>query len=67
MIMFPVTSSNINSVGYDNGKLYIRFNSGSTYLYNGVPQKVYKELLSAFSHGKYFEKKILKTFILTVA
>lgn len=54
MVMHPVSSSNIASIGYENGNLYIRFLNGSTYEYFDVPQSVYAELMSAGSHGKYF-------------
>ena len=32
-----VTSSNIDSVGYDEDTLFIRFKSGESYSYDGVP------------------------------
>ncbi len=54
MVMHPVSSSDIASIGYENGNLYIRFLNGSTYEYFDVPQSVYAGLMSAGSHGKYF-------------
>ena len=53
MDMIPVSSSDIASVGYENGTLYIRFNSGGLYKYSNVPESVYHGLMSASSHGKY--------------
>lgn len=53
MNMLPVSSSNLSSVGYENGTLYVRFNNGSLYAYSGVPESVYRGLMSASSHGKY--------------
>ena len=54
MYMTPVSSSDISSIGYENGTLYISFHKGGTYAYFNVPQSVYAGLMSAGSHGKYF-------------
>ena len=55
-----VQSSNIASVGYDlsSSTLEIEFESGGIYQYSGVPQDVYKGLMSAESKGKYFHQNI---------
>lgn len=53
-----VYSSDIGSVGYENGVLEIAFNSGGLYQYSGVPEVVYEELMSASSHGRYFHAHI---------
>jgi hypothetical protein len=55
MEMIPVNSSDLQSVGYENGTLFIRFHSGGTYSYSGVPDSVYRDLLAAGSHGQYFQ------------
>lgn len=57
-----VNSSNLNAVAYDDATstLYIRFNASGTYAYDRVPQSVYSGLLSASSHGKYFDAYIKK-------
>lgn len=62
MRMIPVSSSNLSSVGYENGILYIEFNSGRLYSYNNVPESVYRELLNAGSHGKYFHAHIKNNY-----
>jgi len=54
MERIPVSSSNLASVGYEEGVLEVAFKSGSVYQYSGVPESVYKALMSAPSHGKYF-------------
>lgn len=54
MQMTSVSSSNIDSIGYENGTLYVRFNSGALYSYSGVPYSEYSNLMNASSHGKYF-------------
>ena len=50
----------IRSVGYDSLRflLEIEFLSGKKYLYKNVPEKVYRELLSASSKGRYFDEQI---------
>lgn len=60
----PVISSNLHSVGYDetNNVLEIEFNSGGIYQYYNVPQSVYRGLMNASSHGKYFHAHIKDKF-----
>jgi len=58
MVMIPVQSSNISSIGYENSVLHIRFNSGGLYQYTNVPRSVYDGLMQASSHGKYFRAYI---------
>ncbi len=53
-----VNSSDINSVGYENGVLEIAFNSGGIYQYSCVPIDVYNGLMYANSHGKFFHAYI---------
>lgn len=62
MRMIPVDSSNLASVGFDDGTLYISFNHGGTYSYSNVPYEVYKALLNAPSKGKYFHSHIRYTY-----
>ena len=62
MNMTPVSSSNLSSVGYENGTLCIAFNSGGVYYYTGVPRSVYEDLMNADSHGKYFAKFIRNVY-----
>lgn len=54
MERIPVSSSNLASVGYQDGILEVAFKSGSVYQYTGVPESVYDALMSAPSHGKFF-------------
>ncbi|MFB6088170.1 MAG: KTSC domain-containing protein [Candidatus Aenigmatarchaeota archaeon] len=60
MIRKPVSSSNINSIGYksESGTLEIEFHSGSVYRYFNVPEPVYNALMNASSHGSYFHQCI---------
>lgn len=56
-----VESSMIYAVGYDRKTrvLEVVFNSGRTYCYEGVPPKVYKELMEADSKGRYMRSEII--------
>ncbi len=58
MNMTPVSSSNIASIGYENGTLYVSFNRGGLYAYSGVPEAVYRGLMSASSHGSYLASHV---------
>jgi hypothetical protein len=60
MNMVPVSSSNIDSVGYDADSrvLRIRFNDGGTYDYQGVDPSTHNDLMNATSVGSYFHKWI---------
>lgn len=62
MLMQPVSSSDIASIGYDNGTLYIAFNSGGVYSYANVPTHIYQGLMSASSHGNYFHANIKNNY-----
>ncbi len=63
MIMQPVSSSNLVSVGYDPSSqtLRIQFNSG-TYDYYNVPEYVYNGLMSASSKGSYHASHIKNSY-----
>lgn len=58
----PVSSSNLRSVGYDAATrtLEIEFHNGGLYRYTGVPATVHAGLMSASSHGSYFDAHIKK-------
>lgn len=58
MNMIPVSSSNIASIGYENGTLYVAFNRGGLYAYSGVPVSIYHGLMSASSHGSYLASHV---------
>lgn len=62
-----VDSSNLVSVGYDpeNQILEIEFHGGRVYRYSGVPSDVHQALMSASSHGKYFNSHIRGAFSYT--
>lgn len=56
--MQTVSSSNIVELGYDSESqnVYVRFLSGSLYVYKGVPQNEYEGLLNAPSIGAYLNR-----------
>lgn len=58
--MIFVDSSNIEQVGYDPAaeELHIVFVKTGLYIFFGVPQFVYDELLAADSKGSYFNRNI---------
>jgi hypothetical protein len=56
--MNPVSSSNIESVGYDAAEetVYVKFLNGGIYTYKGVPEHEYQNLLAAPSLGSYLHR-----------
>lgn len=58
MRMTPVSSSNIASIGYEAGTLYVSFNRGGLYAYYDVPESVYRALMTAASHGSYLANHV---------
>lgn len=55
-----VRSSNICTVGYDQGTktLELEFHSGAVYKYSGVTETVYQGFMDAASKGTYFHDHI---------
>lgn len=58
MNMIPVESTDIESIGYENGVLYISFHRGGVYCCCNVPETVFSGLLRAGSKGKYFHAMV---------
>lgn len=58
MYRVPVESSSIDSVGYEDEVLEIRFTNGGVYHYFGVPPDVCLDFLKADSKGRYFNRYI---------
>jgi hypothetical protein len=59
-----VSSSNIESVGYDAATetLEIKFKSGGVWLYKHVPLDTYTKFMAADSMGKFFYANIKGQF-----
>lgn len=62
--MESVQSSTISAVGYSEADnvMTVAFKNGSTYTYQGVPQKTYQAFLDSESKGKYFNRNIRGQF-----
>lgn len=60
MERIPVSSSNIASIGYDTETqtLEVEFLNGRIYQYFGVPVEIHEALMSAGSHGQFFNYNI---------
>lgn len=62
LIMHPVNSSNIKSIGFEKGVLFTEFKNGNVFMYEGVPKKEFDSMLKAESVGKYFNANIKDKF-----
>ena len=60
MDRIPVSSTDLQSVGYDPDSLTleIEFKRGATYQYQGVPQAEFDALMNASLKGIYFHANI---------
>jgi hypothetical protein len=60
MTRIPVTSSNVDSVGYDIGTqtLEVEFKNGYVYQYFDVPETIYQQMINADSAGKFLINNI---------
>ena len=60
----PVSSSNIQAIGYDakSRLLEIEFIGGSIYEYYLVPTETHQELMKAGSKGSYFHRQIRNSY-----
>jgi len=56
MKRFPVTSSSISAVGYDDVTqvMEVEFKTGKVYQYPMIPREKYDALMAADSMGKHF-------------
>ncbi len=59
-----VSSSNIDSIGYDAGLgvLEIEFLDGGIYRYYNVPESIYVGIMNAPSCGRYFHQRVKDVF-----
>lgn len=58
--MIPVSSSNIQAIGYNPSEqlLQVNFHSGHGYHYSNVPSQTFQEFLNAYSKGRYLNTQI---------
>ena len=60
--MHPVKSSNIEAIGHAGDALHVKYKSGQTYVYAGVPESHFHNARSSDSVGKYINANIKGTF-----
>jgi hypothetical protein len=58
MITHSITSSNISGSAWEDETLYLTFNKGGVYKYEGVSVEVYNDFIAAPSQGKFFHSTI---------
>ncbi len=63
--MIPVGSSNLKEIGYDSNTkmLYVRFQNGTLYGYEDVPQHLYDDFFTADSMGSFYHSMIKGAYI----
>lgn len=61
----PIRSRDIALIGYDHSTatLEVVFRAGGVYRYQDVPENVYHSLMSASSHGTYFQNHIKHKYL----
>ena len=59
-----VSSSNIESIGYDEESmtLEVEFRSGMIYQYFDVPFGIHEQLMGASSHGEFLASQVKGTY-----
>jgi len=62
--MFPVVSSNVESIGYNEGTqiLRVKFLTGGIYEYKNVPLMEFEQLKSTSSVGSYLNRNIARIY-----
>jgi len=55
-----VSSTNIRSIGYNEGSqtLEVEFTSGGIYDYAGVPKNLFQRFMAAPSKGRFFDSSV---------
>ena len=62
--MIPVSSSDVAAVGYDveNQIVHVQFLNGTEYIYKGVLQRDFDDLLNASSVGSYLHRNFKNVY-----
>ena len=63
--MKKIQSSNIESIGYNSGKLFIRFKGNTVYKYDNVSRETNDILMESDSKGKFIHNNIKGVFVST--
>lgn len=58
MNRIPVISSNVKSIGFEDGVLEVEFHHGNVYQYMGVPEHVYNDFMNSDSKGRFVHKHL---------
>jgi hypothetical protein len=66
----PVESSLLRSVAWRDGLLYVRFDNdaalGKLFIYENVPESVFKQLMAAKSQGSFFVRNVRDAYSYSV-
>ena len=64
VVMTPINSSNVESLGYDeqNQIVHVRFLNGTLYIYKDVPKYEFEGLLNAASVGSYLHRNFKNVY-----
>lgn len=57
-----VESGHLTEVGWDGSSLWARFRNGSTYVYAGVPDGVYRQIVGSRRPGQAFVELVRSRF-----
>lgn len=60
--MHAVESSNIEAIGHDGDALHVKYKSGGTYTYAGVPESMFHNARSSDSVGTYLHANVKGKF-----
>lgn len=58
MQLIPVNSSNVASIGYENGIIEVHFHNGYAYRYSDTSEALFQEFLNAPSKGKFVHQRL---------
>lgn len=53
MNLIPVVSSNVSSIGYENGVIEVHFHNGYAYRYPNCTEQLFNDFLNAPSKGHF--------------
>lgn len=60
MEMHSVHSSTVAGVGYEDGVLYVEFQSGGTYAVSGSTEAELQDVLASTSPGAWYDRNVKK-------
>lgn len=64
--MQPVVSGIVSFIGYSDGHLYVKFNTGKLYEYHNISEEDYEKILESPSIGAMLKKVILDKIYLEI-